>query len=453
MNRRNFLINGSAHSALLLASPVMAMNSPAPAATSQSTSLNKDEFSRRHALVRASMKRAGIDALLVPINENMTYLSNVSTVAYGAYLLFHRTSAPTLLVNPVCFWESRAPGPAQSQYSGNELGETIRETSVVSDIRGVQPMDFGREIAKWCLERGLPGKRLGVVGRDFDFPRGGASLAGLTGPLSLNPAVAADLRKALPEIELVDASPVLAEVRLRKSAEEIASLRSAAALADHCKATIAEELRRPACREADVFAAYWNTLFRAGGSSSWWFMATTCASNAPQTQNFRDAPADRTIKRGDIVMAEIMPAWRDGYVGHAEACFALGAPAQAAQYDRVNKVCLASFEATLRCLRPGVRISEVVAAADAPVCEAGLKRSAPVGYGLGLFGLEPPMMGLLDGPPGPQPVLEKDMVMCVISHVFDPATRITVRTGSTQLITANGTECLNTQQPTGLLVI
>ena len=452
MNRRSFLIAGSSQSLLLCGTPAVAMRKKARPAPVPSNRLPREEFIRRHDQVRAGMKRTGVDVLVIPINENMTYLSNVSTIAYGAYLLFHQTSPPALLVNPVCYWDSNA-GPATSQYSGNELGTTIRETSVVSDIRGVQPADFGREIAKYCRDRSPSARRLGIVGRDFDFPRGGGSLAGLTGPQSLNPAVAADLRKALPEAELVDATSILEAVRLHKSPEEIVSIRNAATLADRCKAGIARELRRPGCREADLFAAYWDTLLRAGGSGSWWFMTAACASRAPQKQNFRDAPTDRALERGDVVMAEIMPAGPDGFVGHAEACFALGQPAQAAHYERVNGVCLASFEATLSCLRPGVRISEIVAAADRPVREAGMKRSAPIAYGLGLFGLEPPMVGLLDPAPGPDPALEEHMVMCVISHVFDPATHVTVRTGSTQLITSNGTECLNTEKPTGLLIL
>jgi hypothetical protein len=42
------------------------------------------EFERRHAAVRAAMDVHGVDCLLVPINENLTYLTNIATIAYGA---------------------------------------------------------------------------------------------------------------------------------------------------------------------------------------------------------------------------------------------------------------------------------------------------------------------------------------------------------------------------------
>jgi hypothetical protein len=46
------------------------------------------------------------------------------------------------------------------------------------------------------------------------------------------------------------------------------------------------------------------------------------------------------------------------------------------------------------------------------------------------------------------------MVLCVICHVFDQKTGITVRTGSTELITEHGPECLNTRSvPVGIVQV
>ena len=78
-------------------------------------------------------------------------------------------------------------------------------------------------------------------------------------------------------------------------------------------------------------------------------------------------------------------------------------------------------------------------------------RGAPVTYGLGLFGLELPMLGL-DEPEAVSSVLHASMVLCVICHVFDPETGVSARTGSTQLITEQGPECLNTRSPPGGIV-
>jgi Xaa-Pro aminopeptidase len=180
-------------------------------------------------------------------------------------------------------------------------------------------------------------------------------------------------------------------------------------------------------------------------------MLSVNSSSAPHLQNWRDSPQGRRIEPGDVVMAEIMPAWRDGYVGHAEQCMAFGSIVQAAAYRNVEAVALQSHHDVVAALRPGTSLGKLLEAADRPIAAAGLMRGAPVAYGLGLFGLEPPMLGL-DERVAAETELHASMVLCVICHVFDPKTGVTVRTGSTQLVTEHGAECLNTRSaPGGLL--
>ena len=62
----------------------------AATAVSPSTGLRQEDLDRRHAAVRIEMAQHAVDCLLVPINENLTYLTGVATIAYGAYLLFPR---------------------------------------------------------------------------------------------------------------------------------------------------------------------------------------------------------------------------------------------------------------------------------------------------------------------------------------------------------------------------
>jgi Xaa-Pro aminopeptidase len=409
------------------------------------------EYARRHAAVRAAMDVHGVDCLLVPINENLTYLTNVATIAYGAYLLFPLEGPPTLMINPISYWNARTGRLTHTCYAGGELAQTIRDSSVVADIEGVSAPDFVPRIGAWCQRRGLRGKTLGVVGRECDFPRGGGTLMGVTGPAAIGGQSLKALSDALPQMRVVDATPLLAGVRAVKSPSEIESLRRAADLADRCRLALTDQLREPRVTDSDLFAAYFQTLLAYGGAGSWWFMLSVNSSSAPHLQNWCDSPQGHRIEPGDVVMAEIMPAWRDGYVGHAESCMALGTLAQAVSYDKVESVALQSHHEVVSSLRPGASLSEVLGAADGPIAAAGLMRGAPVAYGLGLFGLEPPMIGLDESVPA-EAALHANMVLCVICHVFDPETRISVRTGSTQLITEQGPECLNTRSwPGGLL--
>jgi Xaa-Pro aminopeptidase len=425
--------------------------SVAAAASVPSSGSGNEELERRHAAVRAGMAQHGVNCLLVPINENLTYLTGVATIAYGAYLLFPLEGEPTLWVNPISFWDVGSGALTSTRYAGGELAQTIRDTCGVADIRGVPAQDFVARIQEWCVSRGLQRKTLGIVGREYDFPRGGGTLVGLTGPAGTMSALLTGLSAALPEARIVDGTPILAAVRSRKSASEIVSLRHATDLADRCRIALGEALRERVVTDRDLFAAYSDTLFRFGGAGSWWFMLSVNSSAAPQLRNWRDAPCGRAIRPGDVVMAEIMPAWGDGYVGHAEATFVVGELAQPEAYRKVEAASLDSHREVSAALRAGARLDKIVAAADGPIAAAGYMRGAPVAYSLGLFGLEPPMMGLTE-PALTAGTVEVDMALCVICHVFDPVSLVTVRTGSTQLITQQGRDCLNRRAtPSGLI--
>lgn len=410
------------------------------------TPIDTEEYGRRHAAVRAAMGVHGVDCLLVPINESFTYLTNVATIAYGACLLFPLEGAPSLLVNPISYWNARTGRLTHTCYAGGELTETVRDSCVVADIEGVPAAQFATRIGAWCRRRGLRGKTLGVVGRECDFPRGGGTLVGITGPAAMGGQSLKALSDALPRMRMVDATPLLAKVRARKSPAEIDSLRRAANLADRCRVALADRLREPGATDSDLFAAYYRTLLASGGAGNWWFMLSVNSSAEPRLQNWRDSPMGRRLEPGDVVMAELMPAWQDGYVGHAESCMALATLAQAASYERVEAVALQSHREVVSSLGPGTPLSQVLRAADGPIASAGFMRGAPVMYGLGLFGLEPPMVGL-DEPQASETALHANMVLCVICHVCDPETRVSVRTGSTQLVTERGSECLNGSSP------
>ena len=240
----------------------------------------------------------------------------------------------------------------------------------------------------------------------------------MTGPAAIGSQFLKALFDALPQMRMLDATPLLAGVRAFKSPSEIESLRRATDLADRCRLALTYQLSLPDATDSDLFAAYFQTLLAYGGAGSWWFMLSVNSSSAPQMQNWRDSPQGRRIKPGDIVMAEIMPAWRDGYVGHAESCMALETIAQAApSYHKVESVALQSHHEVVSELRPGTSLNKVLAAADGPIAAAGLMRGAPVAYGLGLFGLEPPILGLNEAVPPGNHASRWHGVMCHMSCV------------------------------------
>lgn len=417
------------------------------------------EYERRHQLVRNKMENLGIDLLLVPSSDNLVYLTNISMLFFNVYLLFPREGEPTLLTDPVIYRtkEGRTKGgPIVGRYWGAENSITIEASSVIKDMREFLHSNLPAEIAVWIKKRGYEKGTIGVVGREVEWAVAGMGLVGQTGPKGLKANFYQIFIDSLPNVTFIDATQILSEVRMLKSTEEIESVRKGTKIADLCGEAIGEEMKKPGVKEGDLFAAFWDTLYRSGGGNAWWFMAWTTPTSKPLDYGAHIYPYDYTLREGDIFIAELVPEWRDGYAGHLDVCFVLGEPAQPAAYEKMNQVCLDCYNAVVNCLKPGAAREEILEKGDKPIADAGFKRCAPLLYGIGLYGLELPMVGVTAEDPywSEQTYLVPGMTLNVISHVYDQSTNVCVRTGSTHLITDTGNECLNhTSFPRGLVCI
>lgn len=406
------------------------------------------EYQRRHDLVREMMRNAGIDCLLVPSNENQVYLTNITMMFFGVYLLFPQKGDPTLLADIVIYRskEDRENGrPLVSQYWGAENSVTVEDSSVIRDMRGVLYPNFPVEIAGWIKERGYEHGVVGVVGREVEWAVSGGGCVGITGPDGLKSSFFQSLVRELPDVTFIDATGILREVRVIKSAEEMVSIRKGCRIADLCGEAMAEEMKRPGVREGDLFAAYWDTLYRNEGGWAWWFMACTNSTANPRDYGAHFYPYDYVLQDGDIFIAELVPEWLNGYAGHLDVSFVLGKPVQEAAYGRMNEVCLECYTSVVDCLRPGMTPAEILERGDEPIAKAGYRRGAPLVYNLGLYGMQPPFVGVpLEDPYWSERTpLRSGMVVNVISHVYDHKTNVCIRTGDTHVITDEGTERLN----------
>jgi Xaa-Pro aminopeptidase len=296
---------------------------------------------------------------------------------------------------------------------------------------------------------------IGVVGRELDMGAfAGGSLVGVTGPYGISPALFNPLKEKLPSVNFLDGTKVLAAARLVKSDEEIQSMRNAAKVADLCGEAIAEEMTKPGVKEADLWAAYWNTIYRSGGGNSLFFMGFTTSTGNPYDYGAHYYPMDYTLKKGDIFVGELIPEWRDGYAGHLDVSFVLGKPEQPEAYQRMHEICMDCYHELVDSLKPGKNCYEIQERGEKPIIEAGVRRCAPLAYGLGLYGIEPPFVGtpepFSDGAEDFQ--LQPGMVLNTIAHIYDEYTKVCVRTGTTHLISETGNECLNnTSFPRGLV--
>jgi Xaa-Pro dipeptidase len=193
------------------------------------------EFSQRKQRVVEVMAAQGLDALLLFKQESMYWLTGYDTFGYCFFqCLVLRADGDLVLL-------TRAPDLRQAHH-----------TSIVEDVRiwvdreGSNPAAQLRDLLG---DKGLAGKRLGV-----EYETHG-----------LTAANGRRLDAALDGFaEAVDASDLIARLRLVKSTAELAYVRRAAELADAAlDAAIAET--RESADEGTILAAMHAAIFRGGG--------------------------------------------------------------------------------------------------------------------------------------------------------------------------------------------
>jgi Xaa-Pro dipeptidase len=195
----------------------------------------REEFATRLERALEAMAARGLDGLLMFKQESMCWLTGYDTFGYCFFqCLVLRADRDLVLL-------TRAPDLRQAQH-----------TSIIEDIRiwvdreGSNPAE---ELRVLLAEKGLAGKRLGV---EYDT-HGLTAANGRRLDAALHGFAAA-----------VDASDLIARLRLVKSAAELACVRRAADLADAAlDAAIAET--RAGADEGAILAVMHGAIFRGGG--------------------------------------------------------------------------------------------------------------------------------------------------------------------------------------------
>jgi Xaa-Pro aminopeptidase len=359
------------------------------------------ELERRRAAVRSAMAEQDLACLVLygrGRDLDVQYLSEWPGTR-ESYLVFPRASDATLFV----------------QLS-NHLPNAQR-LAALSDVRwgGV---DSAASVAAALRERDLGRARIGVVGAV---------------PWQHQHALA----RALPEAQWTDASAILRDLRLVKSAEEIERVRIAARINDAAMAALEREVR-PGLREDQLGGIVEAAIGREGGAPGIHYMATT-PMRAPQIGVPAQIPSRRVIERGDVLITEIS-AEHWGYSGQIHRAYAIGQP-PTAEYARIHEVALACYERIVAVLRDGATAEQVVDAADV-VHERGYTLYDDLFHGTNQL---PPI--LRSRPtlhrPVPDLTFRAGMVVVVQPNVVTPDARFGLQVGETLLVTREGTERLH----------
>lgn len=306
-----------------------------------------DEYSRRYELILSLMARAGVEVLLVRGPENITYLCGYETPGYYKYqcLIVTPGREPTLILRR--FEEFNAP-----------------EYSWLTEYVPVDDWEHGPTVAARRLkEMGLADKRIGV------------EKAGHYYTVEEHETLGGEL----PDAALVDATWVVHEARMRKSAEEIAMMRRAAAVLDQAvQAGI--EASVAGARDSDVNAVVNKVLMENGGE--YMGLPPFVLSGARTCLPHQTARGE-VIRDNDLVYFEVS-ASRYRYAVALMRTVFIGEPDP--RWRACAEACIGALEAAMETIRPGVTCEEVDATGRAVVERAGFGKHFRhrFGYSIGV---------------------------------------------------------------------
>ncbi len=362
------------------------------------------EFAQRRARIRALMAERGVEALLLygapGLDNEVNYLSGF-LVAREALLLFPATGDPLLLV----------------QYYNHV--PTARRMAQQCDVRWGGD-DIATTAADAAQALGLAHARLGYAG-----------------PLSARHYLA--LQRALPQASLVDCSPALRQLRLVKSAEELAFLRRGAQLTDRAAYALEREAR-PGMTEHELIALIEGAYVGKGGQTGIHYLATT-----PMAHPAACVPAQRPITRriaaGDALIFEISAQYH-GYPGQLLRTFSIAAEPTPA-YQRMYDLAVAVFDAIAATLRAGATSDAVLDAAER-IHAAGYTIYDDLLHGLGGGYLPPILRTRQTSAPSAAPfTFAENMTVVIQPNVITPDEQSGVQVGELVRVTHDGIERLH----------
>lgn len=366
--------------------------------------MDRQVFEDRVARLSVALQDAGVDAAFLTSSVNMGYLQDFAEESYERFLVLGVAADGRCAL--IC--------PALSETQARRHG--------IGDVRawadGEDPLGLFRALSE---EWGL---RAGVIAVDDQMPAGRL--------LAMQDALKAALFQP--------ANGLIATLRRRKDASELAAMRRAAAIVDGVTPQIADWIR-PGATERDVAHRMQSAIREAGGLPTFCIVAT--GANGAEPHHLTD---DTPILEGDIVIADFGCSV-DGYQADITRMFSCGAASDEAHamYRLVNNA-----QAVGRAeIRPGVPAESVDRATRAVIAEAGLgdRFVHRTGHGIGRSVHEDPYIVAGNS----QPLAVGDC-FSIEPGVYFPG-RFGIRIENIVTVVEGGHENLNEEHAPGLVEV
>ncbi|MGH7770257.1 MAG: M24 family metallopeptidase, partial [Candidatus Binatia bacterium] len=215
-----------------------------------------------------------------------------------------------------------------------------RVLSVVKDVRWAGA-NTGNGAAQLLQERGVEGKRIGLVG-------------------SLPHTQYQKIRGRLPNAEFIEMGGKFRMLRTIKSPAEIERIRLASKLTDESMQAVAEGLK-PGMREDEIAALIEPVYLKAGGYAGIHFMSSMPMRN-PDFPVPAQYQSNRRLERGDCLITEISGAYW-GYSGQIHRTYSLG-EGPTPEWKKLHDAAVEVFGVLASAIKDGTSIREAEEAAE-----------------------------------------------------------------------------------------
>jgi Xaa-Pro dipeptidase len=196
------------------------------------------------------------------------------------------------------------------------------------------------------------------------------------------------LQRALPEVEVVDASQLLAELRMCKDEDEIAKMRQAALIAQKA---LLETLKTVEVgqTEKQIAGELMVQLFRAGCDSEIPF--TPIVSTGENSANPHASPSERVLREGDILLIDYGASYQ-GYFSDITRSFFCGEVEE--EFRTIAGLVHDANQAARVGGKPGMTAGAIDNLARGVIAEGGYAEQFfhRTGHGLGMETHEAPYM-------------------------------------------------------------
>lgn len=306
-------------------------------------------YRSRVASAREAMKEHDLDGLIATLPDAIFWFTGFDTIGYlwsQALLIDHTESEPKLFTRT-----TEGPGVNAT---------TFLSDPVLYDIATTDPVQL---IADAVKEAGMSPGRVGI------------DLSAFT----LLPSNWERLKDALPEVEWLDTTEIVADLRLVKTPAELAYQQQAAEMADHAM-RVAMDAVRPGISEVELAGIAAKALGEAGSE---YVAIPPMVVSGERSAMVHGMASRRTISRGDVVCIEL------GASVHRYHAIVMRTAVVGTPTERVREVadCLReAYDAAVDAVGPGVKPEAPDDAANEVLSRLDLvrRRCHRIGYSLGI---------------------------------------------------------------------